>query len=111
MPLYGISIMKMDIPYKSHITNLNKVLKITDIETLIDMNKCTLIKLLHRHEVIKEILESNINAENENWWLFKDMKRISSYLNIEIGGVCYYPEKVREMILERYYGGSEIEKN
>jgi hypothetical protein len=29
----------MDIPYKSHITNLNKVLKIIDVETLIDLNK------------------------------------------------------------------------
>jgi hypothetical protein len=31
--------------------------------------------------------------------------------NIEIERVCYYPEKVREMILERYYDGNEIEMN
>jgi len=101
----------MDIPYKSHITNLNKVLKIIDVETLIDLNKCTIIKLLHRHDVTKEILESNINAENENWWLYKDMRRISNNLNIYIEKVIYYPDKVRDMILERYYSGSEIEIN
>jgi hypothetical protein len=99
----------IDIPYKSHITNLNKVFKIIDIETLIDLNKCTIIKLLHRHDVTKEILESNINAENENWWLYKDMKRISNNLNIDIERVCYYPDKVRDMILERYFSGSEVE--
>ncbi len=100
-----------DIPYKSHITNLNKVLKIIDVETLIDLNKCTILKLLHRHDVTKEILESNINAENENWWLYKDMRRISNNLNIDIEKVIYYPDKVRDMILERYYSGSEIEIN
>jgi hypothetical protein len=52
----------INIHYKPHITNLNEVLKIIDIETLIDLNKCTIIKLLHRHDVTKEILESNINA-------------------------------------------------
>ncbi len=101
----------MDIPYKSHITNLNKVLKIIDVETLIDLNKWTIIKLLHRHDVTKEILESNINAENENWWLYKDMRRISNNLNVDIEKVIYYPDKVRDMILERYYSGSEIEIN
>jgi hypothetical protein len=101
----------MDIPYKSHITNLNKVLKIIDVETLNDLNICTIIKLLHRHDVTKEILESNINAENENWWLYKDMRRISNNLNIDIERVIYYPDKVRDMILERYYSGSEVEIN
>jgi hypothetical protein len=57
----------MAILNKSHITNLNQELKIIDVETLIDLNKCTLIKSLHRHVPTNEILESNINAENENW--------------------------------------------
>jgi hypothetical protein len=57
----------MAFPNKSHITNLNQELKIIDVETLIDLNKCTLIKLLHRHVTTNEILESNINSENENW--------------------------------------------
>jgi hypothetical protein len=66
---------------------------------------------LHRHDVTKEILESNINAENENWWLYKDMRRISNNLNIDIERVIYYPDKVRDMILERYYSGSEVAIN
>ena len=37
----------MDIPFKSHISNLLRVTKIIDIETLIDLNKCTVVKLLH----------------------------------------------------------------
>ena len=39
------------------------------------------------------------------------MRRISNNLNIDIEKVIYYPDKVRDMILERYYSGSEVEIN
>ena len=79
----------MDIPYKSHIKNLLRATKIVDIKTLIDLNKCTVIKLLHRDQMSKNILIENTTARREEWWLYKDIKRISEYLNIEIERVCY----------------------
>ena len=73
----------MDIPYKSHIRNLLRSLRIIDVETLIDLNKCTLITLLHRDELSKEILVKNIHDKKEEWWLHKDIKRISEYFGID----------------------------
>jgi len=100
----------IDIPFKSHISKLLRVLKIVDVETLIDLNKCTVIKLLHRDKLRKDILIDNINMKNEVWWLYKDIKRISEYLDIEIERVCYYPDITRKMILEKYYKANLIEE-
>ncbi len=82
----------MDIPFKSHISNLLRVTKIIEFETLIDLNKCTVIKLLHRDNMTKSILIENVTARREEWWLYKDIKRISENLNIDIERVCYYPD-------------------
>ncbi len=98
-----------DIPYKSHVRNLLKVTKIIDIETLIDLNKCTVIKLLHRNHLTKNILIDNIIAKREEWWLYQDIKRISELLNIDIERVCFYPDITRKMLLERYYEGNAVE--
>jgi hypothetical protein len=43
----------MGIPYRTHIKNLMKALGIIDSETTLLMDKCTLIKLLHRTELTK----------------------------------------------------------
>ena len=99
----------LDIPYKSHVRYLLRVTKIIDIETLIDLNKCTVIKLLHRNQLTKNILIDNITAKREEWWLYKDIKRISEQLNIDIERVCYYPDIIRKMLLERYYEGNAVE--
>ena len=80
-----------------------------DVETLIDLNKCTLIKLLHRGKQTKEILLKNITEKNEDWWLYKDIKRISECLGIEIEEVCFYPDGTRKLIIEKYYEGNETE--
>lgn len=37
------------------------------------------------------------------------MKRISEQLGVEIAKVCYYPDIIRNMIIEKYYDGIEIE--
>ena len=99
----------MDIPFKSHISNLLRATKIIDIETLIDLNKCTVIKLLHRDNMTKSILIENVTARREEWWLYKDIKRKSENLNIDIERVCYYPDLSRKMLLERFYEGNHIE--
>ena len=93
----------MDIPYKSHIKHLGI------IETLIDLIKCIVIKLLHRDQMAKNILIENITARREGLWLYKDIKRISEYLNIEIERVCYYPDIIRKIVIEKYYEGNIAE--
>jgi hypothetical protein len=57
----------MDIPSKSHISYLLRVIKIIDIETLIDLNKCTVIKLLHRDNMTKILLIENVTERREEW--------------------------------------------
>ena len=57
----------------------------------------------------KSILVGNLVEKNKNWWLFKDMKRISEQLGVEIEKVCYYPDIIRNMIIEKYYDGNEVE--
>ena len=58
----------LGIPYKTHIKNLMKTMGIIDSETTYLMDKCTVIKLLHRTEISKKILIKNIEQKNENWW-------------------------------------------
>jgi hypothetical protein len=57
----------------------------------------------------KSILIENITARREEWWLYKDIKRISENLNIDIERVCYYPDLSRKMLLERFNEGNHIE--
>ncbi len=98
------------ILYKSHTSNLLRELKIVDVETLIDIKKFTIIKLLHRDKLSKDILLEDINAKNEDRWLYKDIKKICEQIGLEIERVCYYPGIKRKRILEKYYEANHIEK-
>ena len=46
----------LNIPNKTHITFIMKSLKTLDATTLYNSQICILIKLLHRHEFIKKII-------------------------------------------------------
>jgi hypothetical protein len=46
----------LGIPYRSHISDVNKVLNILSIEYIYYCQICIVIKLLHRHKLTKEIL-------------------------------------------------------
>jgi hypothetical protein len=46
----------LNIPYKTHITQIMKALRIIDATTLYFAQICILIKLLQRHEFTKSLL-------------------------------------------------------
>ena len=73
----------LGIPYRTHISNLNKVLNIIDIERLYYCQICIFIKLLHRHQHTKEILLKIENNNNLNFDLNDDIQTISGLLDIE----------------------------
>jgi len=75
---------------------------IIDSETTYLMDKCTVIKLLHRTEISKKILIKNIEQKNENWWFYKEIITICDRLRIEPEELCYYPDKARRRLEEDY---------
>ena len=80
-----------------------KAMGIIDVETTYLMEKCTMIKLLHRIQLSKDTLIKNIEDKNENWWLHKEIKLICERLRIEPEEVCYYPDRTRDKLEEEYY--------
>ena len=65
----------LGIPYKTHIKNPIKELGIIDSETTYLMEKCTIIKLLHRTEISKRVLIKNIEEKHANWWFYKEISK------------------------------------
>ena len=86
---------------------LMKSLENIDCETSFLMEKCTTIKLLHRHDLCKKILNKNINQNNTAWWFYKEIQTISDKLHIEPEVVCYYPDRTRKDLEDAYYGGGD----
>ena len=83
----------LGIPYRTQIRNLMKALGIIDCETTILMDKCSIIKLLHRTELTKKILIENVENRNSDWWFYKDIQIICNKLNIEPDEVCFYRQE------------------
>ena len=128
--IYGIGLMKLKnntlqkiniiqndlmrytlgIPHRTHIRNLMKALGIIDSETAVLMDKCTLIKLLHRTELKKKILVENIENRNREWWFYKSIEDICEKLGIEPEEVYFYRDKTREKLKERFFEQNEVEK-
>jgi hypothetical protein len=98
------------IPYKTHIKNLMKALGIIDSETTYLMEKCTVIKLLHRTELSKNVLIRKIKQKNNNWWFYKEIESICERLRIEPEELCLYPDKTRRRLHQKYFEGNEVEK-
>ena len=95
------------IPYRTHIKLVLKLLKILDIDTMFLINKCTSIKLLHRHEITKKILMTNY--DNPNWWFFREINIISDLVNGNGKYVCEYPDRVRGMLIDNNFNLHEEE--
>ena len=87
-----------------------KALGIIDSETAVLMDKCTLIKLLHRTELKKKILVENIENRNREWWFYKSIEDICEKLGIEPEEVYFYRDKTREKLKERFFEQNEVEK-
>ena len=93
----------LGIPYRSHISDINKVLNIMSIEYLYYCQICIVIKLLHRHKYTKEILLT-IEGDNEfDLDLNNDIVKIASILDIEKNFIIFYPDRMRKLILDHYY--------
>jgi tRNA(Ser,Leu) C12 N-acetylase TAN1 len=86
-----------------------RALGIFDSETIMLMDKCTLIKLLLRTELKKKILVENIENRNREWWMYNDIQKICEKLGIEPEEVCFYPDKTREKLKERFFESNEVE--
>jgi hypothetical protein len=74
------------------------------------MEKCTVIKLLHRTELSKNVLIRNIKQKNNNWWFYKEIESICERLRIEPEELCLYPDKTRRRLQQKYFEGNEVEK-
>ena len=97
----------LGIPFKTHIKTLLKCLNVMDMETVYMINKCTSIKLLHRNETSKAILLSN--KDNANWWFYKELNEICELVNVSRSFICEYPDRVRELLIDRYFEMNEEE--
>ena len=49
-------------------------------ETTFLMEKCRMVKLLHRTDISEQILTANIKKRNEDWWFYSDIKKICERL-------------------------------
>jgi hypothetical protein len=65
------------------------------------MEKCTVIKLLHRTDISKKVLIKNIEQKNTNWWFYKEIESICERLRIEPEELCFYPDKTRRRLRRR----------
>ncbi len=93
----------LNIPYKTHITLIMKSLKILDATTLYYSQICILIKLLHRHEFTKKLLMGCLNdSVLIKIDIFDDIKLISNLLSIGIKKVIEYPDKTRDLLIDKY---------
>ena len=99
----------LGIPYKTHIKNIMKAMGIIDGETMYLIEKCTMVKLLHRTELSKNLLVQNIAEKNESWWFYKEIEAISSRLGITQEEVINYPDRTRVKLEEQYYNSNEVE--
>ena len=78
---------------------------------LIIMEKCTMINLLHWTDICKRILIENIESRNERWWVYKEIQTICKRLDIEPAEVCYYSDKTKNRLKEKYFEMNEIEED
>jgi hypothetical protein len=93
----------LGIPYRTHISKINKALNILDMDYVYYCQICIVIKLLHRHKHTKEILLS-LNENNDlSLDLNDDIQKITGLLGIEKNLVIFYPDKVRKMLIENYF--------
>jgi hypothetical protein len=82
----------LGIPYKTHISYINRVLNILDMEYLYYSQICIVIKLLHRHPITKKLITS-IERESEHQLdILSDIEEIFRILNTDKETVIYYPD-------------------
>ena len=94
----------LNIPYKTQISLIMKSLKIFDATTLYYSQICILIKLVHRHEFTKKLLLERLDdSVLIKIDIFDDIKFISDLLSIDIKKVIEYPDKTRDLLIDKYF--------
>jgi hypothetical protein len=93
----------LGIPYRSHISDVNKVLNIMSIEYVYYCQICTVIKLLHRHKLTKEILLTIEDGNALDLDLNDDIGKIANILEIEKNYIIYYPDRSRQLLINHYF--------
>ena len=93
----------LNIPYKSQITLVMKSLKILDATTLYYCQICILIKLLHRHDYTKKLLMSCLDDSTLiKIDIYENVKFISEFLSLDMKRVIEYPDKTRDLLIDKY---------
>ena len=82
---------------------------IIESETTYLMDKCTVIKLLHRTDISKKVLTTNIEHMNTDWWFYKEIELTGERLQIDPEELCFYSDKGKKLE-ECYYEGNEVEQ-
>ena len=93
----------INIPYKTHISNILKALGILNIEYLLYTQICILIKLLHRHVHTKSSLVSCLTDNYHKLDICKYIMEISDVLKKDKEQIIFYPDRTRKKLLEHYY--------
>jgi len=93
----------LGIPYRSHISDVNKALNLMSVEYVYYCQLCILIKLLHRHKYTKEILLT-IEENNEfDLDLNNEIEKIMPILEIDKKQIIFYPYRTRLLLIEHYF--------
>jgi hypothetical protein len=93
----------LGIPYRSHISDVNKALNLMSVEYVYYCQLCILIKLLHRHKYTKEILLT-IEENNEfDLDLNNEIEKIMPILEIDKKQIIFYPDRTILLLIEHYF--------
>jgi hypothetical protein len=100
----------------THISFIRKCLKIYDAYTLLLVNSCIQLAILHRHEITKHFLEHftlNQNKEFGSKSFSKNLKDISAATDKSLDFLINFPDKAKADILNNYYfvGDDDLEFN
>jgi hypothetical protein len=74
--------LMLGMPYRSYISDVNKVLNIMSIEYVYYCQICIVIKILHRHKLTKEILLTIEDGNALDLYLNDDIGKLISILEI-----------------------------
>lgn len=101
----------LGLPSHIHISNIARSLGILNWENLYLVQKCIMIKLLHRNDSTKKLLINCLNEQNdEKCMINEDIKKISDLLNVNKHEVIYYPDKMKKLIEEKYLKETNVQE-
>jgi hypothetical protein len=106
--------LSLSLQKYSHTALILKSLKIYDIKTLVAINVCSQLSLLHRHEITKKFLNYFINnnqCEFGSKSFYFNINDISEVTSKSLDSVINFPGINRNIIIQQYYdvGDNQME--